>query len=297
MDFLLFALVYGPLWLLTWLPLPVLYLFSDFFAFVMWYVIPYRKKLVTKNLYQAFPGKSRTEIKKMARHSIHHLCDYFIESLAALHMTEKELNRRYTLKQLEVLEKLYSEDKDIMLIAGHYGNWEWLQILPFFTAYPILAVYKKLNNKYFDKLFIRIRSKYGVIAVSRQDSLRAISQYRRDGKRFAIFSLADQRPRWIQIQHWLTFMNQDTPVVLGPEKISRKYNLAIVFYKVNKVSRGHYENEFILLENDPPSTRSTEITEKYYQMLEKQIAERPEYYFWTHNRWKHKKDGSHIKFE
>ena len=295
MDFLIFALVFGPLWLLTWLPLPALYLFSDFIAFLMWYIIPYRKKMVVKNMTLSFPDKNKTEIKKLTRRNIHHFCDSFIESLAALHMPEKELKKRYQFKHLDLLEKLFSSDRDILLMMGHYGNWEWLNLLPAYTSHDILAVYKPLNNKYFDKLFIRLRSKYGVIPVSRQNTLRTMAQYQREGKKFMLYSLADQRPRWVQIQHWLTFMNQDTPVVLGPEKIARKYNMTVVFYKVKRVSRGHYENEFMLLESNAQTTISPQITEKYYQMLEQHITDQPEYYLWTHNRWKHKKDGSHIK--
>ncbi len=295
MDFLIFALVFGPLWLITWLPLPVLYLFSDFFALLMWYVIPYRKKMVIKNMTLSFPEKNKAEIKKLARRNIHHFCDSFIESLAALHLPEKEMKKRYRFNHLHLLETLFSSDRDIVLMMGHYGNWEWLNLLPVYTSHDILAVYKTLNNKYFDKLFIRLRSKYGVIPVSRQNTLRTMVQYQREGKKFILFSLADQRPRWVQIQHWLTFMNQDTPVVLGPEKIARKYNMAVLYYKVKRVKRGHYENDFILLESDAPATEPHEIIEKYYRLLEQDITEQPEYYLWTHNRWKHKKDGSHIK--
>jgi len=295
MDFLIFALVYGPLWLITWLPPPVLYLFSDFFAFLMWHVVPYRKKIVIENLIHSFPEKSKSEVYKLARRNIHHFCDSFIESLAALHMPEKELKKRYRIKNLETLEELYKSGSDVMLLAMHYGNWEWFSLLPALSSYTVLGVYKTLNNKHFDKLFIRLRSKYGAIPVSRQNSLRTMAQYRHDGKKFILFSLADQRPRGVQIQHWITFMNQDTPVVLGPEKIARKYDMTVLFYKINRIRRGHYECEFVLLESDPQATKPPEITEKYYQMLEQHITGKPEYYLWTHNRWKHKKDGSHIK--
>ena len=292
MDFLIFALVYGPLWLLTWLPLPVLYLFSDFIAFLMWHIVPYRKKIVIKNLTLSFPEKGESEIKKLARRNIHYFCDSFIESLAALHMSEKELKKRYRFKDLDLLESIYKSDRDVTLLAMHYGNWEWISLLPTYTSYNCFAVYKTLNNKYFDKLFIRLRSRFGLIPVSRQDTLRAIIKYRHDDKRFLVYSIADQRPRGIQIQHWITFMNQDTPVVLGPEKIARKYDMAVVFYKINVVSRGHYECEFILVADDAKVTKPPEITEKYYQMMEQHITDQPAYYLWTHNRWKHKKDSN-----
>ena len=291
MDLFIFALVYGPLWLLTWLPLPVLYLLSDFLAFLMWNIVPYRKNLVIRNLSRSFPGREQSEIKKIARRNILHFCDSFIESVAALHMSDKEMKKRYRFKNMELLEKLHSEGRDILMMAGHYANWEWFSLIQEFTSYRVLAVYKTLNNKYFDKLFIKLRSKFGLLPVSRTETLRTIIQYMREGKRFVLYSLADQRPRGIQIQHWITFMNQDTPVVLGPEKIARKYNMPVLFYNISRVTRGHYECELNLLEENPSSTQSPEITERYYKVLEQCITAHPEYYLWTHNRWKYKRDG------
>lgn len=296
MDFIIFALVYGPLWLLTWLPLPVLYFFSDFFAILMWYLIPYRKKMIIKNLVHSFPEKSKSEIKKLARNNIHFFCDSFIESLAAFHLPQKKVMKRYKVINSELIDALHADGKDIMLMAGHFGNWEWICHAFESLSYAIMPVYKTLNNKYFDKLFIRIRSKSGAIPVSRENTLRTMTQFQHEGKKLVLFSVADQRPRWIQIQHWITFMNQDTPVVLGPEKIARKFNMTVVFYKVTRIRRGHYTIELIPFEDHILlSTKPPVITEKYYQLLEQQIRDQPEYYLWAHNRWKHKKDGSHIK--
>jgi len=290
MNFIIFSLVYGPLWLLTWLPLPVLYLLSDFFAFLILYIVPYRKKILYKNLLNSFPDKSKSEIKRLANRNIRFFCDSFIESLASIHMTEKVMNKRYRFKNPELLEKIHARGKDIMLLTGHYGNWEWFNLIPKYSPYNVIAVYKILNNKYFDRLFIRLRSKYGVIPVSRQDTLRTILKYQSEGESIMVYSLADQRPRGVQIQHWITFMKQDTPVVLGPEKIARKYNMAVFFYKVTRVGRGYYECEFVPLEEDIASTESPVITKRYYHMLEQHITRYPEYYLWTHNRWKHKRN-------
>jgi KDO2-lipid IV(A) lauroyltransferase len=287
MDFFIFIISFGLIWLLSWLPLKVLYVFSDICFFFIWYIIPYRKKLVFKNLSLSFPEKGPQEIRIIAKQSYRHFCDNFIESIAAVHLGLKEHNKRYKLNNIEVLDELYAAGKDIMLISAHYGNWEWLSILPFFTHYKILAVYKTLHNKYFDRIFINLRNKYGVIPVTKEKTLRTIIDYQQTKIPVMTYLLGDQRPRWKEIQHWIRFLNQDTSVILGPEKIARKLGLAVVFIKHLKVRRGYYESVFIPLASDPANTKPHEITEKYYQNLESIIRDSPAEYLWTHDRWKH----------
>lgn len=292
MDFIIFSLSFGLIWLLTWLPLKVLYVFSDICYFFIWYIIPYRKKLVYKNLSQSFPEKTKDDIHLIARQFYRHFCDNFIESLAAIRLDPEEHKRRYIFKNPEVLEELYKSGKSILLIGPHYGNWEWFSILPRFTRYPVMAVYKSLHNKYYDRMFFRLRSHYGLIPVSTEKTLRTLIDYQNKKIQVLIYFLADQRPRWREIQHWIRFLNQDTSVILGPEKIASKLGMSVVFIKNLKVRRGYYESTFIHLVTDPVSTGPHEITEKFYQYLETMIKENPGYYLWTHNRWKHtwKKD-------
>lgn len=292
MDFFVFSIAFGMIWLLSWLPLKVLYVFSDICFFFIWYIIPYRKKLVFKNLSLSFPEKSREEIRSIAKKSYRHFCDNFIESIAAMHLGLEEHNRRYKLNNIEVLDELYATGKDIMLISAHYGNWEWLSILPFFTYYKILAVYKTLHNKHFDRIFSNLRSKYGVIPVTTEKTLRTIIDHQNRKIPIMVYLLGDQRPRWKEIQHWIRFLNQETSVILGTEKIARKLGMAVIFIKHLKIRRGYYESVFIPLASDPSKTEPHEITEKYYRELESIIRESPAEYLWTHDRWKHtwKKD-------
>jgi KDO2-lipid IV(A) lauroyltransferase len=186
-----------------------------------------------------------------------------------------------------VLDELYATRKDIMLISAHYGNWEWLSILPLFTHYKVLGIYKTLHNKYFDRMFSNLRSKYGVIPVTTEKTFRTIIDYQERKIPVMPYFLADQRPRWKEIQHWIKFLNQETSVILGPEKIARKLGMAVVFIKHLKVRRGYYESVFIPVESDPINTKPHEITEKYFQILENIIRDSPSEYLWTHNRWKH----------
>lgn len=289
MDWIVFAIAYGLIWLLSWLPSRFLYLFSDFCAFLLWYVFPYRKKIVLKNLTLSFPDKQPAQIRKIAKQSYHHFCDTFIEAMAAIHMNMEKHNRKYRYTNIDLLKKIYSSGKDIILIIGHYANWEWLSSLPLHTEYKTLAIYKTLHNKYFDRLFIRLRSKYGVIPVTRENTLRTIMDYKKKNIPILTYFLADQRPRWKDIQYWTTFMNQITPVILGPEKIATKLDMAVVFFYIKKVRRGFYESRFIPVVMEPHNIKPLEITEKYYQNLEKMITDKPEDYLWTHNRWKHTK--------
>jgi KDO2-lipid IV(A) lauroyltransferase len=292
MNFLLYCFSFGLIWLLSWLPLRVLYVVSDICFFFIWYIIPYRKKLVFKNLSRSFPEKSAAELKVIARKSYRHSCDNFIESLAAIHMSKKEHCKRYKLNNIEVINELFSTGKDVLLISAHYGNWEWLSILPLYTEFKILAVYKTLHNVYFDRMFSNLRSKYGAIPVAKEKTFRTLTEFRKNRIPMVVYLLGDQRPMWKEIQHWIRFMNQDTSVILGPEKIARKLNMAVVFIKHLKLRRGYYESVFVTIASNPEDTKPLEITGKYYQILESLIRESPAEYLWTHDRWKHtwKKD-------
>jgi KDO2-lipid IV(A) lauroyltransferase len=292
MDFFVFSIAYGIIWLLSWLPLQILYVFSDICFFFIWYIIPYRKKLVFKNLSLSFPEKSREEIRILAKRSYRHFCDNFIESIAAMHLSLDEHNKRYKINNIEVLDEIYATGKDIILISAHYGNWEWFSTLPFYTHYKILAVYKTLHNKYFDRMFTMLRGKYGVIPVTKEKTFRTLLDYQKRKIPVMIYVLGDQRPRWKEIQHWIRFLNQETSVLLGPEKIARKLDMAVVFMKHLKIRRGYYETVFVPIVSDPVNTKPHEITEKYYRKLEIMIRQSPAEYLWTHDRWKHtwKKD-------
>lgn len=207
--------------------------------------------------------------------------------MAAMHLSLEEHNKRYKLLNIEALNECYTAGKDIMLISAHYGNWEWFSLLPLFTQYKVLGIYKALHNKYFDRMFCNLRSKYGATPVATDKTLRTIIDYRQRHIPIMAYFLADQRPRWKEIQHWIRFLNQETSVILGPEKIAKKLDMAVVFMKHLKIRRGYYESVFVPLITDPKNTKPHEITEKYYHHLESMIKERPDEYMWTHNRWKH----------
>jgi len=284
-----FYIYYGFVWLITWLPIRIQYLFSDFMFLVGYYLLRYRKKTTLNNLRKSFPEKTEKEIRKIAVKFYRHLFDLFTESIASIHITENEIKKRVKFENLELLEKYYTEGKNITVIGGHYGNWEWTFHLPFYTQYKALPIYKKLNNKRFDLLYNNLRSKFGAEPVEMKKTLRKIIEYKQKNILTITYFLGDQRPMKKNIRYWLTFLNQDTPVYLGAEKISVRLDQPIVFVNVKKIRRGYYIAEFINLFERPGETKEYEITHRIMELLEKFIREKPEYWLWSHKRWKFNK--------
>lgn len=275
------------IWLLTLLPLSVLYVFSDLVFLLLYYVVRYRRRVVFRNLKRSFPEKPAREIGKIARKFYRHLTDSFIELVYPLNMGEKEHRRRFQFRNPGLLEDLYSQKRNILLLMSHYGNWEWLSLLPRITDYTCLAIYKPLQNKRFDKMVLDLRSKYGVVAVPMESTLRSLIRYEQAKVPVVLYSLADQRPQWINIRYWARFMNQDSPVMAGTEKLSRRFNMAVVFMKVIKMRRSCYEIELVPVSMEPVKEAEFAMTRRYFDMVEDQIREEPAFYLWSHNRWKY----------
>ncbi|HJX71687.1 MAG TPA: lysophospholipid acyltransferase family protein, partial [Bacteroidales bacterium] len=286
----LFHIYNIPVWLITLLPLRMLYLMSDFFFLIVYYAARYRKRVVMMNLMNSFPEKSEDEIKTIARKFYRHLCDNFIESFYVLNMSEKEFRKRYRYRNPELLRQLLNKDKSIVLVMGHYGNWDWLCSLPLYFDQQVLAIYHPLSNKYFDELFNRIRNKFGVRLIQMKTAYREMLTATWNQILTITLFLTDQRPIWSSIHYWTTFLNQETPVLIGSESIAKKLNQAVVFADIQKIRRGYYDVEFKLVCENPEQTREFEITETQTRMLEEIIVKKPEYWLWSHKRWKHKRE-------
>ena len=287
MNALGFYLLFPLIWAFTLLPLRIQYLLSDLLFVLNFLFIGYRKKVVYLNLRNSFPEKSNKDIRSITRKFYRHLFDQMIESIALMHMSPRKILKHNRFKNPEVIENLYKKNKGVILVTGHYGNWEWLISLQMLVSHKTLAIYKQLNNKYFDRMYINIRSRYGMTPVLMNRILRELISREQKNELTLTYSLSDQRPLFRHIQYWTRFLNQDTPVYLGTEKIARKMNLAVVFSKMRKIRRGNYETEFIPLFENSQETEEHEITDKYLSILEKTIIERPELWLWTHKRWKH----------
>ncbi len=285
----LFYLLYGFLWIFTLLPISFQYRVSSLLYYIVYYIVRYRKKIVFHNLRNAFPLKKEDEINLIAKNYFRHLCDELLEAFQLIHVSGENLLKRFSYKNPEILQEYFLQKRSIVAVFGHYGNWEWMAGIPLVTAYKVIAIYRPLSNAYFDKLMIKFRCKFGINAVAANRILpEVISNHQQKLPALTLF-LGDQVPAGKYIQYWTKFLNQDTPVYLGAEKISVKFDQVVVYIKIRKVKRGFYEAEFIPLAEKPKETKPCEITEKHLRMLENDIIEKPEYWMWSHRRWKHKR--------
>lgn len=285
-------LLYGTIWILSLLPLRILYFFSDFLYYILYYLFSYRRKVVRSNLSHAFPEKSAKEIVQIEKKFYRHLCDLFVEMYRLWHMSEKEIRKRCIFRHTEILEKYYAEGRGVIGVLGHYGNWEWMVSYPLWTRpgidfYPL---YKPLHDKVFDRMMLKIRSRFGAVPVPRNDILRMIVKDLRDQKVFLGGFIGDQTPNRANLNFWTRFLNQDTAVLVGTEKIARKFNLPVISLHMRLVKRGYYEVDFIDLCANPASLAPGELTELHTRMLERHIVEVPELWLWSHKRWKHKRN-------
>ncbi|MEO8252990.1 MAG: lysophospholipid acyltransferase family protein [Flavobacterium sp.] len=287
MQFLAFIIAYPFLWFISILPFRLFYWVSDIMYFVVYYIIRYRKKTVQNNLKMALPHLNDKERLLLEKKFYQHFCDMFMEMAKTMTMSPEEMSKRFKITNIELMKEYEQQDKSIMLLASHYASWEWLLSLNLKLSYKGIAVYKKIANRYFDKLTKDIRSKYNTEMVSTDKTIPLMANNNRKGI-LSVYGLAsDQSPKTNQIAHWESFMGMETPVHIGPELLSKKYNLNVLFAKVKKVKRGYYEMTLIPITNDAKSLPNYEIIHRYIQEVEKQIMEAPEYYFWTHKRWKH----------
>ncbi len=282
-------LLYGMVWTLAWLPTPLLYLFSDLLFAVLYFLTGYRKRVVEENLRRAFPGKDRTWRRAVMRRFYRHLCDIIVEEIRMIHMPTRELLRRVEVRRsdLERFEKMRREGKHALVGAGHYGNWEWANAFVAQTSYYVMAIYKPLKDKVIEKLITRARLRWLDEVVPLHRVYRAILSYHRRGIPTLSYFITDQTPLPFESEYVTLFLNQETAVYLGLEKLARKFGDPVYFLMMKKVRRGHYRLEIHEVSPDPQKEPPYAITEKHVQMLEELIREAPEYWLWSHRRWKY----------
>ncbi|MFC2120770.1 lysophospholipid acyltransferase family protein [Bacteroidota bacterium] len=292
MSAILFYSIYSFLWIFSKLPLKILYLFSDTFYLLNYYVFAYRKKVVYENLRNSFPGTSDEEVKRISKKYYRHLCDLFIENFKLIHISKKQMARHVSFEGVEILDDYYKKGKSIIGFSSHYGNWEWLGAIPLVSEHEVWAAYKPLKNKYFDRFINGLRKKYGVQIYSMKDTVRTILKNHQNGKITLNMLISDQIPAKRDIHYWTNFLNQDTACFLGGERIAKKTGFACIFMSVIKEKRGKYKIKFTRLVDDPEKTKKYEITEKYIMELQELIIRKPEYWLWSHRRWKHNRPES-----
>jgi KDO2-lipid IV(A) lauroyltransferase len=278
--FLLKILSYTPFWLL--------YLWADIFYFLNYHLIGYRKKTVILNLKNSFPEKNDEEIKKIAKAFYRHFSDLIVESLKAVQASETTLKQRFRYKNPEVLDELYEQGKSVALLSGHYGNWEWVLALPKNIRHQVNVIYRPMQNEVFDIYMKKVRSRFGIFLMPARISLRTMLELEKTGQISATYYLTDQTALK-DTDYWITFLNQESAVFPGPEKVASRFKQAVVFMDIQKVRRGYYEVEFTKLFDDASQTKPFEVTKAHTRFLEDIIRKRPELWLWSHKRWKHKR--------
>ena len=288
MQLLIYILVYPFLWIMSILPTRVLYGFSNFLFFVVYYLFNYRKKVVRENLRLCFPKKSLHEIKSIEKKFFRHLCDMFVESIRSISISEAEIRERYKFTNIEEVNKIEEANKSILLMCAHYASWEWIFIIQKYVTTDGYAIYKKIENKYFDQLIRKIRAKYNTNLITNKETFTRMREHKKLGKKGIYGFLSDQSPKLKSAYHWKKFMNIKVPVHTGAEKLAKELDLAIVFFKTKKVKRGYYETTFKTVTLNPNEFENYQITDLFINYLEDMIHEEPAYYLWTHKRWKHR---------
>lgn len=286
----LFYLVILPI---SKLPFWMLYLISDFLYLILYRIIGYRTKVVRQNLTNSFPDRSEKEILAIEAKFYSHLCDLVVESLKAFSISLEEAKLRMKDRNIEVVNQYFKQKRQVVLVGGHYGNWELFAItIGATTDHKTLALYTPLKNKFINEKITKSRSKYGLGMLSITEIKDKLNDINSD--LYAIIFGADQSPRKSQRAYWMKFLNQETGIQFGTEKFAKEFNAVVIFTNIYKVKRGYYELQYDVITEQPNQEELGFISKTHTQMLEKVIQQQPEYWLWSHKRWKHKRPEGEV---
>lgn len=274
--------------LISCIPFGVLYFLSDGLFYLLYYVIRYRRRIVRKNLTESFPDKEGQEIIRMEKKFYRFFTDQILESCKMFTISPEEITRRMKFTNIEAANAVLQKGKSIALYMGHYGNWEWVSSIPLWVGKEVMAIqiYHKLSNENMDRLILHNRERMGAVSVEMRNTARYITGIVNSHKVSIVGFIADQAPRKKDIRYFLPFLNHRTPVLTGTEKIVKHYGFEAWFLNIRRVKRGFYEAELVQLFNNPQSLSDFELTDRYFQLLERMIYECPELYLWSHNRFR-----------
>ena len=283
-------MLYALLWSYSSLPLRVHYLFGEIYFVLVYYLFSYRKSLVSQNLQHAFPEKSSDEIKRIKYLFYRYIFSELIpENIKSFTLSEKEIKKRYRLKNVQLLEHSCHLGRGAFVYAAHYANWEWISFSPLFlTDVRCYSAYKELSSSFFEQKIKFARQRFGAILFEMKEVFSFVRRV--DYKKNAFLFLSDQRPRNPHSGVWMDFLNQKTSVIKGVEKMAHLLQVDSFMGIMRRVKKGYYEFEFIPFTQKPNRMDFCQ-TQEFYQLLEKEIKAAPQYWLWTHNRWKHRFSG------
>lgn len=293
MSRIVYYLTYAFMWLMAQLPFGVLYVISDGLAFLAHRVVRYRLKVVRQNLKNSFPEKSEKELRHIERDFYHYICDYLVEEVKTLSISFDELKRRMEYVNKEQYLEMIDKHGGLILLIPHYANFEWIIGMAAIMrpGDAPMQVYKPLHNKYLDEMFKRIRSRFGGINVPKHSTAREMVKLYRSGQHFAVGLISDQSPNINEAHHWTSFLNQETVFMDGAERLAKMMNIPVFYTELHRKKRGYCEVRFDLITETPKQTAEGEITEQFARRLEATIRRNPPYWFWSHRRWKLKRQN------
>ena len=273
---------------ISWLPFRLLYFISDLFYYILYYGIKYRRKIVRKNLELSKVAKSTKDLIRIEKKFYRHLTDVFFEMFKFYSISPEEMKRRFYIENPEIFYQLEKKNKSVMFMTSHYGGFEWFLSINYHVPQLPFAVYTPLSNKSLDSLIKKFRLRHGSKLISRYKAGSYIKKQIKENKLFLYGMAADQSAQIRSITYWKEFLGVKVPVFTGSERIAKQHDIPVVFGKVVKIKRGYYKVVVDLISEFPNEYKNYQITDIYLKKLEKQIREIPEYYYWTHNRFKHK---------
>lgn len=297
----LYNIIYSIFYLVSKLPYRALYVISDIANLVLYHIVRYRRDIVRRNITSAFPEKSLEECISIERGFYKWFCDYFVETVKLMSVSRQELLSRIEFRGIDKIEECFDRGQTCAGILGHYGNWELLSatglVIKKHPEAVIGLIYHPLRSQLFDRLFINMRQSMGGVCVPKKDILRYLVSFRSQNLMNLFGYIADQAPRYRNIHLWLPFLNHDTPVFTGAERIMRKMNNAVFYIDVERPERGKYIYTFKLMTDKPGEMPEFEITKKFFVMLEQTIRREPRFYLWSHNRWKRTREEFDKEFK
>ncbi|PIF06182.1 MAG: lipid A biosynthesis acyltransferase [Draconibacterium sp.] len=274
---------------LSHLPFWLLYRISDVLYLLLRFVVRYRYTVITTNLRNAFPEKTEREISTIRKKFYRHFCDLIVETIKLYSIPEKQLKKRIEFKGIESCNEYFNRDINLIAMATHHNNWEWVSNCQPLIKHLILIIYNPIRGNYaLEKFMLTSRERWGGKCVPVHKTVRTLFRYNAESQKTALWLAADQTPP-ANAKFWTMFLNQETPFFSGPEKIAHKNNEPVFFQYVKKTGRGRYSVEFIPLCENPAETKPGDILLAYIRKTEEVIKKEPEYYLWSHRRWKHKR--------
>lgn len=275
------------LYLISKLPLRVLYIFSDIIFFLNYYLVGYRKKVITQNLQNSFPNKTKEEIKEIRKKFYLNFSDYLVETIKSFSISETESRVRMQHINQDLFHEAKAEGKNIILLAGHVFNWEWInalaKVIPQDHCHP---VYRKVNSDFWENQMKKVRNKFGNEALEANEVIMHIFRSKNDGNSAYMF-VADQTPHVAHVNYGLEFLHQRTPVFIGYDKLATRMDLAFIYCEMKKVKRGFYQVNYHRIYPDGEKFAEHEVVKKFHKLLENTLHKRPDNYLWSHRKWKY----------